>query len=101
MEVLDKLQKRVCRTGGLLLASLLEPFTHRGNRASLNLFYRYYLLDVNLNWLNRFHILILVGVLLVIVIDCMIFQSPFLYAIRMFMSTVSFLTQLDSEIFYL
>ena len=41
---LDKLQKRICRTVGLLLAASLEPLAHRRNVASLSLslFYRYY-----------------------------------------------------------
>ena len=36
------------------------------------------LVDVHLNWLNRFHFLFLEGGLLVILIDYMIFLSPFL-----------------------
>ena len=51
-----------------------------------------------LNWLNWFHFLILMGGLLVILTDCMIFLSPLLDKIRMSISTVSFLAQLDSEI---
>ena len=54
--------------------------------------------DVHLNWLNWFHFVILEGGLLVILIDFMIFLSPFLDATRMSMSIVSFLTQLDSGI---
>ena len=42
LELLDKLQKRICRTVGHLLATSLEPLTHRRNVASLSLFYRYY-----------------------------------------------------------
>ena len=42
LELLDKLQKRICRTVGPSLAVSLEPLTHRGNVASLSLFYRYY-----------------------------------------------------------
>ena len=41
-ELLDKLQKRVCRTVGLSLAASLEPLAHHRNVASLSLFYRYY-----------------------------------------------------------
>ena len=41
LELLDKLQKRICRTVGSLLAASLEPLTHRRNVA-LSLFYRYY-----------------------------------------------------------
>ena len=42
LELLDKLQKRICRTVGLSLAASLEPLTHRRNVASLSIFYRYY-----------------------------------------------------------
>ena len=48
------------------------------------------LVDVLQNWLNWFHFLFLVGGVLVILIDCLIFLSPFLDAARMSMSTVSF-----------
>ena len=41
LELLDKLQKRICRTVGPLLAASLEPVAHRRNVASLSLFYRY------------------------------------------------------------
>ena len=55
----------------------------------------------HLNWLNWFHFLILEGGLLIILIDCMIFLSPFLDVARISMSTVSFLAQLGSGILYL
>ena len=42
LQLLDKLQKRICRTAGLSLAAFLEPLAHRRNVASLSLFYRYY-----------------------------------------------------------
>ena len=42
LELLDKLQKRICRTVGLSLAASLKPLAHRRNVASLSLFYRYY-----------------------------------------------------------
>ena len=42
LELLDKLQKQICRTVGPSLAASLEPLAHRQNVASLNLFYRYY-----------------------------------------------------------
>ena len=42
LELLNKLQKRICRTGGPSLAASLEPLVHRRNVASLSLFYRYY-----------------------------------------------------------
>ena len=54
-----------------------------------------------LNWLNWLHVLILEGGLLIILIDCMIFLSPFLDVTRMCMSAVSFLAQLDSGILYM
>ena len=70
LELLDKLQKRICRTVAPSLAASLK-------------------------W---FHFLILEEGLLIILIDCMIFLSPFLDVTRMSMSTVSFLTHLDSGI---
>ena len=42
LELLDKLQKRICRTVGPSLAASLEPLAHHQNVTSLSLFYRYY-----------------------------------------------------------
>ena len=42
LELLDKLQKRICKTVDPSLAASLEPLAHRRNVASLILFYRYY-----------------------------------------------------------
>ena len=42
LELLDKVQKRICRTVGPSLAASLEPLAHRRNVTSLSLFYRYY-----------------------------------------------------------
>ena len=42
LKLLDKLQKRICRTVGPSFAASLEPLAHRRNVASLSLFYRYY-----------------------------------------------------------
>ena len=42
LELLDKLQKRICRTVGHSLAASLEPLAHHGNVANLSLFYRCY-----------------------------------------------------------
>ena len=42
VELLDKLQKRICRTVGPSLAASLEPLAHHRNVVSLSLFYRYY-----------------------------------------------------------
>ena len=53
------------------------------------------MVNVHLNWLKWLHFLILEGGLLIILIDCMIFPSPFLDVTKISMSTVSFLVQLD------
>ena len=42
LELLDKLQKRICRTVGPSLAAFLEPLAHCRNVASLSLFFMYY-----------------------------------------------------------
>ena len=42
LELLDKLQKQICRTVGPSIAGSLEPLAHRQNVTSLSLFYRYY-----------------------------------------------------------
>ena len=42
LKLLDKLQKWTCRTVGPSLAAFPEPLTHRQNVASLSLFYSYY-----------------------------------------------------------
>ena len=61
LDMVDKLQKWVCRTVGPTLATSLEHLGHRRNVTSLicsqpdialtifNLFYRYYGVDVQLN----------------------------------------------------
>ena len=41
LELLDKLQKQICRTNGPSCAASLEPSAHRRNVASLSHFYRY------------------------------------------------------------
>ena len=42
LELLDKVQKQICRTVGPSLATSLEPLAHRRNVADLSLFYKYY-----------------------------------------------------------
>ena len=42
LELLDKLQKWICRTVGPSLTASLEPLAQRQNVASLSLFYRHY-----------------------------------------------------------
>ena len=41
-DLLDKLQKQICRIVGSSLEASLEPLAHRRNVANLSLFYRYY-----------------------------------------------------------
>ena len=98
LELLDKLQKQICRTVGLSLAASLEPLAHLRNIASLSLFYRYYFGRHSSELAQLVYFLILEGGLLIILIDCMIFLSPFLDVTRISISTVSFLAQLDSGI---
>ena len=96
LELLDKLQKQICRTVGPSLAASLELLTHCRNVTSLSLFYRYYFGRYSSELEQNF--LFLAGVLLVILIDCMIFLSPFLDVTRMSMSTVCLRAQLDPGI---
>ena len=42
LELLDKLEQRISRTVGLLLAASMKHLTHHRNVASLGPFYRYY-----------------------------------------------------------
>ena len=98
LELLDKLQKQICRTVGPSLAASLEPLAHRRNVASLSLFYRYYFGRCSSELAEMVPLPYSRGSLLVILIDYMIFLSPFLDVTRMSMSTVSFLAQLDSRI---
>ena len=60
LDMLNKSQKWVSSTVGRTLSDSLELLGNRKNVVSLSLFYRYYL-DVHLNWLNRFHLLIFLG----------------------------------------
>ena len=93
LELLDKLQKRTCRIVVASLSASLETLAHSQKVGSFSShFYRYYCGRCYLNWLNRFYFLILKVGLLVILIDCMIFLSPFLDITRMSMSKFSFLS---------
>ena len=95
LDLLDKLQKRICRIVGPSLAASLELLDHCGNVASLSLFYRYYFgrcsselaqlvpLPFSRGRSTRYSDRLL---------------SPFLDVTRMSMSTVSFLAQLNSGI---
>ena len=86
LELLDKLQKQICRAVGSSLGASLKPLAHRRNVASLSLFYRYYF-GRCLNWLNWFHFPILEVGLIVILIKCIIFLSPFLDVTKRNMSS--------------
>ena len=66
LELLDELQKRICRTLGPSLAAYLEPLAYRCNVAIFSIGIT--LVDIHLKWLNWFHFLI--------------FLSPFIYATR-------------------
>ena len=101
LQLLDKLEKRICRTVGPSLATSLELFAHRRNLASLSLFYRYYFGRCSSGLAQLVPLPLFRGGLLGILIDCMIFLSPFLDVTKMSMSTVSFLVQLESGILHL
>ena len=78
LELLDKLQKTICRTVSPSFAAFLEPLlAHHQNMAVFSIGIA--LVDVLPNWLHLpFHFLFLIGGLLFILIDCRIFLSPFL-----------------------
>ena len=95
LELQDKVQKQICRTVGPSLAASHEPLAHHQNVASLSLFYSYYFVRCSSELAQLVPLHFLEGGLLVILIDCMIFRSPFLDVTRMPLSTVSFLTQVD------
>ena len=59
LDLLDKLQKRICSTLGPSLAASLGLLGHRQNVASLVFSIGITLVDVHLNWLIWFHFLIL------------------------------------------
>ena len=66
LELLDKLQKQICRTVCPSLGASLKPLVHHQNVASLSLFCSITLVDVLQNWLSWFHFLFFKGGLLVI-----------------------------------
>ena len=91
LELLDKLQKRICRTVGPSLAASLEPLVHHQNVVSLSLFYRYYFGKCSSELAKLVPLPFSRRGLLITLIYCMIFLSQFLNVTRMSMSTVSFL----------
>ena len=98
LELLDKLQKPICRTVGPSLAASLEPLAHRRNVASLSLCYRYYFGRCSSELAELVPLPYSRGRSTRYSDRFMIFLSPFLDVTRMSMSTVSFLAQLDSGI---
>ena len=98
LELLDKLQKRICKTVGPSLAASLEPLAHRRNVASLSLFYWYYFGRCSSELAELVPLPYSRAKSTRYSDRCMIFLSPFLDVTRMFMSTVSFLAQLGSGI---
>ena len=98
LELLDKLQKQICRTVGPSLATSFEPLAHRPNVASLGLFCSYYF-DRCLSELTQLVPLFFSGGRSTRhLVDCMIFLIPFLDVTSMSMSGVSLQKQLDSGI---
>ena len=93
LELLDKLQKQICRTVGRSLSVSLDSLAHCKNVANLSLFYKYYLGRcssglaqlVPVSYSDRLHDFS------VTIPRC--FKD-------MFMSTVFFLAQLDSGTLY-
>ena len=98
LELLNKLQKQITQDRWSFICCFSWALGLSWKWSQLKSSTGILLVDVHLNFLNWFHFLFLEGGLLVILIDCMIFLSPFLDVSRMYMSTVSFLTQLGSGI---
>ena len=92
LKLLDKLQKQICRTVGTSFAALLNPWLIVEMWSAWVFSIGITLVGVLQNRLNLFHSFILVGGLLVILIDCMIFLLLFLDVTRMSMRTVFFLS---------
>ena len=90
LELLDKLQKRICRTFGLSIATSLEPLVYPRNVASLSLFYRYYFDRCPSELTRLVPLPFSRGRPLVILKVCMIFQSPFLDVTRCICQQVLF-----------
>ena len=88
LDMLDKLQKQVCWTVGPSLFTYLDSLAHRQNVTSLIKSFLT-LVDVHLNWLSWFHVLMLVVVPLIVLIGCVIFCHH---------SPVSFFTELGPGI---
>ena len=95
-----KLHKRVLRTVGPSFATSLEPLTHRRIRPAEVFSKGITMVDVHRNWLKWFNIVIVGGDSMVS-LRRIIYLSPYLYVIRISISTVSFLEQLGPGAFWL
>ena len=98
LELLDKLQKRICRTVGPSLAASLEPLAHRRNVASLSLFCSYYFGKCSSELAQLVPLTFSRGSSICYFDRLHDFSVIILDFTRMSMSTVSFLLQLDSGI---
>ena len=99
LELLDKLQKRICRTAGPSLAASLEPLAHCWNVASLS-FFSYFFVRCSSDLAQLVPFSFSRGRSTCYSDRLHDFKSPFLDVTGMSMSTVSFLAQLDSGILY-
>ena len=98
LEMLDKLQKWIYRTVGPSRAASCEPLVYHWNVASLSLFYKYYFGRCSSELAQMIQLPYSWGRSPTILIDCMIFLSPFLDFTMMPIRAGSFLTQLNSGI---
>ena len=98
LDLLDISYKKGCaRLLVFHLLLLLNPWPMVEIRPAEVFFIGITLVDVLQNWL-KFHFLFFEVGLLVILVNCMIFLSPFVDVTRMSMSTVAFFAQLGSGI---
>ena len=98
LKLLDKLQRQICMTVGPSLAGFLEPLAHHRNVASLTLFYWYCFGRCSLELAQLVPFPFSGGRSTRYSDRLYYFLSSFLDVTRMFMPTVSILTQLNSGI---
>ena len=91
LDKLNNLNKQVCRPVAPTLT--FWPLTFWWNVVSLSLFIGITFQNVHLSWLN------LVSPLVILI--NVIFLSPFLYVVRMFISTVYFLLKINFNLWYI
>ena len=77
LDMLNKLQKWVCRTVGPTFAASLEPLGHCRNLANLSRFYSCYFGRSSTELVNWFHFFVLVRGTQFVLIECMIFLVTF------------------------